>query len=171
MNNLFELMAVIVISMVLSSTQFTNFALERTKGIGSNEAATLSYYGAKIQEICNDTQGACTGIEGTKVIPGSSPSVNGQSGTYWTDGNNTDTTGIKEPLSGTTYAMQWAAAASGNANQYAFSLDDPAKFTYSQIPNAPLASGADPTKTLYLHYDSCRQGDYADNNATSTPSC
>src|SRR5579862_5162475 len=120
--NMFELMVVIVLAILLNSQQFTNFMLERSRGIGTVDVRTMSYYGGKIAEICHDTEGRCDGIYGETTLPAGSPAIPSTmtaANAYWYASES-----VNEPLTQSPFTLVWAPSVSSNA----FALNDPEPF-------------------------------------------
>src|SRR5579862_8896528 len=168
--NMFYLMAVMVLAILLNTNQFSNFILERSKGIGVVDMQTLSYYGGKVKEICDDTSGTCNGMNGTASLPANSPaipSIYAAANAYWSGPPGS----INEPVSQSPFTIAWASAKSGMSSQSAFVLNDPEGFLPEQIPNVNFKGTVTSATTVYLHFDPCQQGVFASSTASESPSC
>ena len=154
-----ELMAAIAIAMFMGSGQLGNFTFETSRANAGGEVQFLDFVGGKINEDCTNNNGTCTG-----VTSGNLPATLGE---YYTNVNPV------ESATGTAYTITIAPSASGNANQQAFVINDPAKFTVDELADIPYAGGGTPPtgSTLFLHYDPCHNGVYSSTNATESPSC
>lgn len=154
-----ELMAAISMAMLLASGNLANYTFETTRADAGHEVQFLSYVGGKIYEDCQANLGTCTGVASGN-LPATLPP-------YYSNVN------VIEPSTGSDYTVTVAASSSGNAQQQAFSIDDPAKFTPDELAGTPFQGGGQPPagSTLYLHYDPCQNGVYSSTTASAAPAC
>lgn len=67
---LLETMGMVAFIALISANQFSNVALERQKTLASKSLQNMMAIGGKVQQLCDDTQRACTGLTtGTVTLP------------------------------------------------------------------------------------------------------
>jgi hypothetical protein len=67
---LLETMGMVAFIALISANQFSNVTLERGKTLASKSLTNMMSIGEKAQELCDDTQRACTGLtSGTVTLP------------------------------------------------------------------------------------------------------
>ena len=146
--SLLELMLVIAIGVLIGGGTFANTGLERATAVAQHSAANLNLIGQKTAELCDSTEGQCTGLTtGTVTLP-----------TDYMPSMPTD----PDATSPTAAAYQIALNTNAADGTKCFTIEGVNSYPHDALLDVPNQNGAYNTESAtgapgFLHYDS-RQG-------------